>query len=118
MALRDKLRDRVQPLLEPDEQIRSVFLAETGPNPMFRALTVWLMFLTKYFIIARTDRRIVVISASRFKPAQPTAIAETFPAETVLTYTPASIWQVLMLNGTRYWVHRRFREDMDAASTP
>jgi hypothetical protein len=33
VALRDKLKERVQPLLEPDEEVQQVFLAQSGPNP-------------------------------------------------------------------------------------
>jgi len=35
MALRDKLEERVQPLLEPAEQVQEVWWAQTGPNPNF-----------------------------------------------------------------------------------
>ena len=39
MALRDKLVERVQPFLEPGEQVQAVFLAQTGPNPFLGGLS-------------------------------------------------------------------------------
>src|SRR4051812_31714723 len=58
MALRDKLRERVQPYLEPGEQVQQVFLAQAGMNPMVMPLLGGLIVLlaTHPKIVAVTDR--------------------------------------------------------------
>ena len=57
MAIREKLRERVQPFLEPGEQVQAVFPAQTGPNPNFMFLTWLVIFWTKYVVVAATDKR-------------------------------------------------------------
>lgn len=119
MALREKLRTRVQPLLEPSEQIDSVFLAQTGPNPNLAFLTWLVLFWTRYDVIAVTDRRTIVFRASRFRPATPRAIAASYPREGDLAHESHGLWNSLDLGGSRYWVHRRFKKELeqtDAAS--
>ena len=63
MALRDKLRDRTQPLLEPGEQIQEVLLAQTGPSPYLAIITYLVFFAVKRRIIVATDRAVVIMRA-------------------------------------------------------
>ena len=56
MALRDKLAARVQPLLEPGEQVQAVFVTQTGPSPYWVLLTTLIFFTVKRRIIVATDR--------------------------------------------------------------
>lgn len=59
MALRDKLADRAQPYLEPGEQVRHVFMGQTGPSAWFAALSYLIVLIAgKYFIFVVTDRAI------------------------------------------------------------
>ena len=53
MALRDKLRERAQPFLEPGEQIQVVFLGQTGPTPWLAGAfgAIIYMFIAKYRVI-------------------------------------------------------------------
>ena len=123
MALRDKLRDRAQPLLEPGERIQAIFLAQSGPNPGFLFLTYLMVFWTKYWVVAVTDKRIAVLRAPKMTPSKPTALAESFPRDTPLPEPGGTLWTELQLGGTRYWVHRRFWNDLReakaaAAETP
>src|SRR6266536_621139 len=115
MALREKLRERVQPLLEPGEQIQSVFLAQTGPNPNFMFLTYLVMFWKKYAVVAVTDRRIAVFRASMFRPGMPRKLVADHPRESKLGGPAGPLWGSFELAGTKYWVHRRFRKDVRAA---
>src|ERR1051326_1488897 len=112
MALRDKLRTRVQPFLEPGEQIRSVFQAQTGPNPNFIFLTYLILFWAKYFVIAVTDRRIAVFRASMFTPTKPRELVAGHPRETRLGDAKGALWGSVQLGDKKYWVHRRFRKDV------
>jgi hypothetical protein len=125
MALRDNLRKRMQPLLEPGESIQTVFTAQSGISPYFYFVTWLLAFWCKYVVIAATDRRIVVAKASAWRPTYPKEIEATYPRETRLGGVGGGLWGKFELGGTRYWVHRRFRKDAlavdgatTAASTP
>ena len=69
MALRDKLRDRVQPLLDPGERIEQVYMIQSGPSPYWVVLTWLTMFWNRYLIVAVTDRSIVTFKATAFRPS-------------------------------------------------
>ena len=112
--MRDNLRKRTQPLLEPAEQIQSIFPAQSGISPYFFLLTWLLAFFSKFVVVAATDRRIVVAKASALRPTYPKEILETHPRETRIGPLGGGIWSKFELGGTRYWVHRRFRKDAQA----
>lgn len=114
MALRDKLRERVQPHLEPGEQVQAVFLGQTGPSPYFGFLTNVVFFWSKYRVIAVTDRRIVVLGAGALSPSKPKALVTTLPRTTALG--PLSgLWAKMDLAGEKTYVHKRFHKDVEEA---
>ncbi len=117
MALRDKLAERAQPYLEPGEQVRHVFMGQTGPSPWFAALSYLIVVLAgKYFIFVVTDRAIVVLRASKLVPSKPKALEVRLPRATQLG--PVSgIWGATQALGQRVWVHKRFHKDLLAADT-
>lgn len=117
MALRDKLRERVQPLLEAGEQVESVFLAQTGPNPNLAFLTWLIFFRIKNDVIAATDRRIAVFSAPRFLPTKPRDLIASYPRDVKVSDESKGLWHAVEIEGTRYWVHSRFRDDLRRAVT-
>jgi hypothetical protein len=116
MAIRDKLAKGIQPHLEPGETLQSTFPAQSGPSPWLMVLMGVLpyMFIAKYVVIAVTDRRIAVFKASAFAPAKPKELLASYPRETTLKRTGGA-WGKIQLGGTRYWVHRRFKNDVAAA---
>jgi len=117
MALRDNLRKRMEPLLEPGESIQTVFAAQSGINPYFYFVTWLLAFWCNYVVIAATDRRIVVAKASPWRPTFPKQIEATYPRETRIGSVSGGLWGKFELGGTRYWVHRRLRKDALAVDT-
>jgi hypothetical protein len=115
MALRDKLVERTQPYLEPGEQVRQVFMGQTGPSPWFAALS-WLIILIagEYYVFAVTDRAIIVMKAGKFVPSKPKGLEARLPRATRLG--PVSgLWGQTNALGKRVWVHKRFHKDIDAA---
>ena len=116
MALRDKLRARAQPLLEPGEKIQQAFLAQTGPDPNLVFLTWLVLFLAKYFVVVATDRNIVVFRARMWLPAGPREVVVRLPRETTIGPTSGALWSKvsIMVNGKPLWVHRRFYKDVQA----
>jgi hypothetical protein len=115
MGIRDKIRKHVQPHLEPGETIQAVFAAQTGPSPYFAFLTYLIFFWTKYFVIAVTDKRILVFRSGMWRPSAAKQVTATLPRNTPLGPT-SGLWSRLDLGGTRYWVHMRFKKDVEAAN--
>ncbi len=115
MALRDKLKERVQPFLEPGEQVQQVFLAQSGPNPNLVFLSYLVMFFSSYSVIAVTDRAVLVCKASLWGQAKPKSVTERLPRQTHIGPVEGGLWSRTNLPGGKTWVHRRFYHDVQAA---
>jgi hypothetical protein len=114
MALRDKLRERVQPLLEPGEQIQEVFLAQEGKSWMLGVgFGLLLLLFAKPRVVAVTDRGIVVFRQSKLT-ATPKQLLARLPRNT--HFGPVKrLWAKVTLNGKQIYVHRRFHGDVKRA---
>lgn len=145
MALRDKLVERAQPYLEPGEQVRHVFMGQTGPSPYITlALVLVLVFSSNVLsglglaavglgvlalvglvaivasgdahVFAVTDRAIVVLSAPMWRPSKVTGIEARLPRSTRIG--PVSgLWGSTDALGKKLWIHKRFHADVLAADT-
>jgi hypothetical protein len=122
MGIRTKIAKNVQPHLEEGEILQAGFPAQGGINPWWLIFTGYFLFiwLATYVIIAVTDRRILVFKASPLATSKPKELLGTFPRET--RFGPTSgVFGKIELGGTRYYVHKRFRKDLetaDAAPSP
>jgi hypothetical protein len=118
MALRDKLRERAQPFLEPGEQIQAVFLGQTGPTPWLAGAfgAIIYMFIAKYRVIVVTDRGILLLKAGAWTPSKPKELVKRAPRQGLGPFD-AKVWGKVMIDGERHWVHRRFKEDVDSTGT-
>lgn len=116
-ALREKLKARAEKLLEPGEQVQVVFPAQSGMNPNLMFVSTLLVVLNRYYVVAATDRAIVVMSSSRMRPTFPTSIAMRLPRQTNLGPTSGAVWSVVNLPGAPkpVYTHRRFYKDVAAA---
>jgi hypothetical protein len=114
MALRDKLRDRVQPLLEPGEQVQEVFLAQTGPSPWLAILTYLIFFAVKRRIVVATDRAIVIVKAGALSGTSAKEVIGRLPRATRIG--PLSgIWAKAQLGTEKVYIHKRFHGDVARA---
>jgi hypothetical protein len=115
MALRDKLAQRATPFLEPGEQIQSVFLAQSGPSPYWSFLSAWIVIIAAgYATIVVTDRAVVVLRNGRLTGSVAKSVIARLPRQPM--ESPSGLWGQLNLGGTRYWVHKRFHKDVEAAN--
>ena len=116
MALRDKLGARVQPMLEPGEQVQEVILSQTGPNPFLAVITYLVFFMVKRRIIVATDRAIVVIKAGAFTGTSAKEVIARLPRATRLG--PVSgLWAKVDINGEKNYIHKRFHGDVARADS-
>jgi hypothetical protein len=114
MALRDKLRERVQPLLEPGEQIQQVFMAQTA-SPYWVLLSYWvLIFKNGYRVVAVTDRNIVTMKGGAFMPSSPKSVVSRSPRTPIGPLT-GKLWGTATIGGEKMWVNKRFHRDVAEA---
>ncbi len=114
MALRDKLTERVAPLLQPGEQVRHVFLAQAGANPWLgNSFGLLLQGMVKRRVVAVTDQNVVVLGAT-FNGTKPTQVLHRLPRATPIGPTKG-IWSRIQLGGDTMWVHAKFRKEIAAA---
>jgi hypothetical protein len=115
MALRDKLAQRAVPFLEPGEQVQAIFVAQSGASPYWSVLSTWIVLLTRgYATVVATDRAVVVLRNGWFTSTRPQGLRARLPRRPM--DEPSGLWAKLELDGTRFWVHRRFHKDVRAAN--
>ena len=111
MALRDKRRERTQPLLVPGEKIEEVFLAQEGRGWMLGlGGGLLLLLFAKPRVVAVTDRAIVVFRQSKLT-ATPKELLARLPRHTHIGPVKGRIWAKVVLNGEQTYIHRRFHGD-------
>lgn len=116
MALRDKLVVRVSERLEPGEEVRQVFMAQSGPSPYWIFLTYLTMFWNRYLIVAVTDRSIVTLRATAFRPSFVKKPAQLNRYDRNMRFGPCSgLWSKVVIDDTNFHVHWRFFSDIRAA---
>jgi hypothetical protein len=112
MALREKLVERAQPLLAPGDQIRHVFMTQTGMSPYSPIGGAIGVFLRKYWVVAVTDTQFVVMKAGVWGPAKPKEVAYAVP-RTVLDPS-GKLWAKIELGTQTHYLPRRFFGDVQA----
>jgi hypothetical protein len=117
MALRDKLRDRVTSQLEPGEQVQQVLMSQTGLSPWFIPVIGALItaFVNKYYVIAVTDRNIVLLPASKLVPSKVKKGAVRRLPRTERFDVQGKLWGTSLLGGEKHFIHRRFFDDAKGA---
>ena len=114
MALRDKLRERAQPLLEPGENIEEVFLAQEGKSWMLGlGGGILLLLFAKPLVVVVTDRSVVVFRQSKLT-ATPKGRLARLPRNTKIGPVKG-LWSKVVLNGVQVYIHRRFHNDVKRA---
>jgi hypothetical protein len=113
MAIRDKLRERTQPFLEPGESIEEIFPAEGGASPWMMGLGggLFIILLGKPRVVAVTDRALVICKQSKWK-ATPTEVLGRLPRETKFGPVSGRVWAKISLSGDTYYVARKFHDDV------
>lgn len=114
MAIRDKIRDKAQPQLQPGEQIQAVFAGQTHSQWLILAGAIIFLILNKYRCVVVTDRRIVIFDSGKFAQANPTSIVGELPRATRLG-PPRGLWHKIALPDGQIVVHKRFHKDIEQA---
>jgi hypothetical protein len=141
MLMKNRLREQVVPRLGNGENLQGVFPANTGPNPRFaflaaltgcffcfigKYLAIGIFFLvvaliigviTKTWVIAITDKRIMIFKINFFFRGVFQVIkglVASFPRDIRVAY-PSKRWAKIALGGKEYWVHKKYQDDLAEA---
>ncbi len=114
IAVRDRLREKVAPMLAPGEQIQAVFSAQTF-NGWWGVLSYWiLIFKSAYRAVIVTDQRIAIFDTGRFTLTNVKSHLRDVPRSTQIG--PVSgMWAKTETLGGRLYVHKRFHKDIEQA---
>ena len=112
MALREKLTTRAQELLAPGDQVRHVFMTQSGMSPYTPIGGILGALIRKYWVVAVTDSQLVVMKASVFMPSKPRSVAFAEPRKVLAP--EGKMWGKVLLGTTTHYVHRRFFKDVQA----
>jgi hypothetical protein len=115
-AIRDKVIQHAQPLLEPGEQIQAVIPAQTKSGWLGAIGFLWLIFLNRYRPIVVTDRRIAITDSGKFSMAKPTSIVSSLARSTQIGPASGLWWKCTSL-GQPLYVHKRFHKDVEKADS-
>jgi len=117
VALRDKLTERVQPLLEPGEQVREIWWGQTGPDPTFVLLTWLVIFFSRYWICAATTNGAVICTVKGQRSLRPVSVAQRLPKGSHFGPLTGALWSKasVTIDGKPLWIARRFYGDVERA---
>ena len=112
MALREKLTERVQPLLTPGDQVRHVFMTQSGMSPYSPLGGLIGAYVRKYWVVAVTDTEFVICKASLFGATKPKSVTGAVPRFVI--NPEGKLWAKVQLGDTTHYLHRRFFSDAKA----
>ena len=81
VAIRDRIKEAAQPLLEPGEMIQAVIPAQTKNGWLGALGIIWLIFTNRYRPIIVTDRRIAITDSGKYAMAKPKSIVASLPED-------------------------------------
>ena len=116
MALRDKMMSKVQPYLQPGEQVQAVFGGQKISQWWLLLSALILLFANEYRTVVATDRRIIVFHGSKFSQTTITSVAGEFPRDTLIG-PPKGLWWKCESLGLPIYVHKRFHKDVEKADS-
>ena len=114
MAIRDKMAENAQGLLDPGEQIQAVIGAQTF-SQYWSLLSYWVViFKNSYRMVVITDRRIAVFETGKWSMTKPKQLLRSLPRDTPIPQ-PSGMWWKTDAFGERLYIHKRFHKDVKAA---
>ena len=116
LAIRDRIKEKVQPLLEPGELVQTVIPAQTKSGWLGALGLIYLIFANRYRPVVVTDRRIVITDSGKWSQAKPSTIVASLPRTTQIGPASGIWWKSSSLGQTLY-IHKRFHKDVELADS-
>ncbi len=114
VAIRERITQNVQHLLEPGEQIQAVIPSQTKSGWLGALGFIWLIFLNRFRPIVVTDRRIAITDSGRWAQGKPTTIVASIARSTQIG-PPQGLWWKCQSLGQPLYIHKRFHKDVEQA---
>lgn len=114
VAIREKITENAQHLLEPGEQIQAVIPAQTKSGWLGALGMIWLLIANRYRPVVVTDRRIIITDSGKMAPGKPKTVVATVPRSTQIGPAKGVWWKSESLGQTLY-VNKRFHKDVEQA---
>lgn len=115
MAIRDKMRKKVEPHLEPGETVQAVFGTQTRSAWLMAFFGLPFIILNRYIAVAVTDRRIVLAKPSIWSATSFTEVDQSLPRSTMIGPPTGALWFKTESLGRRLFIHRRWHDDIRKA---
>ena len=116
IAIRERITEHVQPLLETGEQVQAVIPAQTKSGWLGLIGFIWLVFVNRYRPVVVTDRRIAITDSGKWSMSKPTTIVESLPRN-IQIGPPQGIWWKCTTLGQPLYIHKRFHKDVELADS-
>ena len=116
VAIRERIKENVQPLLEPGEEVQAVIPAQTKSGWLGAFGLISLLFANRFRPVVVTDRRIAITDSGKWSQAKPTTIVASLPRATQIGPASGLWWKSSSLGQTLY-IHKRFHKDVELADS-
>ena len=114
VGARQAIEESIADNLLPGEAILETFGAQTGPNPMWAALLLWVVILgSKYRTVTLTNHGLLIHSSNGLRPFKAKELLNRLPHNTPIGPVDG-LWSKIELGGEEMWIHRRFHKDVSA----
>jgi hypothetical protein len=114
VAIREKIKENVQALLEPGETIQAVIPAQTKSGWLGALGVIWLLLFNRYRPVVVTDRRIAITDSGKWAQGKPTTIVNSVARTTQIGPASGLWWKCASL-GQPLYINKRFHKDVEAA---
>lgn len=114
VAIRERITENVQKLLEPGEQVQAVIPAQTKSGWLGALGFIVLIFMNRFRPIVVTDRRIAITDSGRWALGKPKTIVASVARSTQIG-PPQGLWWKCQSLGQPLYIHKRFHKDVEKA---
>ncbi len=112
LGARQAIEASVADDLLPGETIIETFGAQTGPNPMWAALMIWIVLLgAKFRTVTLTNHGLLIHSANGLRPFNAKELLNRLPHNTPIGPL-GGLWSKVELGGEEMWINKRFHKDV------
>lgn len=114
LGARQAIEASVADDLLPGETVLETFGAQTGPNPMWAALLIWIViFGSNYRTVTLTNHGLLIHSANALRPFNAKKLLNRLPHNAPIG--PVSgLWSKVEFGGEQVWINKRFHKDIKA----
>lgn len=112
IMIRDKIIENSQGFLKPGETVQAV----AGGQTLNGWLGGILLIFNSFRAVIVTDQRILLLDCGKMRMGKPKSVIRELPRNTKIGPTKGLWWKCTTL-GEKFYIHRRFHKDIEAADS-